>query len=141
MKTPIWANPEKVGVLVLDGDVPLYLDSGEEYEAAVAAGPRPYAGPLPESPPDPAALVAALEAERAGMVASRFQTRAALYVAGLLPMVEAAVAKADPLTKMAWAEAVEFRRASPTIAKLAGALALDDATIDELFRSAMTIEV
>lgn len=141
MKTPIWANPEKVGVLILDGDVPLYLDGGPEYDAAVAAGPRPYAGPLPEVPPDAAAVAAALEAERASMVASRFQTRAALYVAGLLPKIEAMISMADPLTQMAWAEAVEFRRASPTIAKLAEWLGLDDATIDELFRSAMSIEV
>ena len=91
-------------------------------------------GELPEQA-DP------LEAERAGMVASRFQTRAALMMAGLLPMVEAAIAGADPLTQMAWAEATEFRRLSPTITRLADGLALDEATIDELFRSAMTIEV
>lgn len=107
-------------------------NEGEVFDLAKQIGPAPYIAP---ALPDP------LEAERAGMVASRFQTRAALFVAGLLPMVEAAVAKADPLTKMAWAEAMEFRRTSPTIAKLAAALALDDSTIDELFRSAMTIEV
>lgn len=95
------------------------------------------AGAKYQSPalPDP------LIAERAAMVASRFQTRAALYVAGLLPMVEDSIARADPLTQMAWAEAVIFKRASPTIAKLAEGLGLDEATIDELFRSAMAIEV
>ena len=102
------------------------------FDQALALMPAPYVAP---ALPDP------LDAERAGMVASRFQTRAALYVAGLLPMVEAMVGKADPLTKMAWAEAVEFRRASPTIAKLAAALALDDVQLDDLFRAAMKIEV
>ena len=115
-----------------DGTEVLIEPGQAEWDTALASSPAPYVAP---ALPDP------LEAERAGMVASRFQTRAALYVAGLLPIVEAAVGKADPLTKMAWAEAVEFRRASPTIAKLAAALALDDAQLDDLFRAAMKIEV
>ena len=110
----------------------LYERGMEEWDAVLATSPAPYVAP---ALPDP------LEVERAGMVASRFQTRAALYVAGLLPKIEAMISMADPLTQMAWAEAVEFRRASPTIAKLAEGLGLDDATIDELFRSAMSIEV
>lgn len=78
---------------------------------------------------------------RGDMVASRFQVRAALLMAGLLDQVEAAVAAADPLTRMAWAEAVEFRRASPTIARLAEGLALDATTLDELFAAALQIEI
>lgn len=105
---------------------------GEVFNEAAQLSPTPYIAP---DLPDP------LIAERAAMVASRFQTRAALYVAGLLPMVEDSIARADPLTQMAWAEAVIFKRASPTIAKLAEGLGLDEATIDELFRSAMAIEV
>lgn len=78
---------------------------------------------------------------RAGMVASRFQVRAALLLAGLLDQVEAAVAQADPLTRMAWAEAVEFRRNSPTIARLAEGLGLDAKTLDDLFAAAIQIEI
>lgn len=102
------------------------------FEAALALVPAEYVAP---PLPDP------LEAERAGMVASRFQTRAALYLAGLLPQVEAMIGKADPLTQMAWAEAVEFRRSSPTIAALAAGLGLDAMTLDALFRTAAGIEV
>jgi hypothetical protein len=75
------------------------------------------------------------------MVASRFQVRAALLLAGLLDQVEAAVAQADPLTRMAWAEAVEFRRNSPTIARLAEGLGLDAKTLDDLFAAALQIEI
>lgn len=82
----------------------------------------------------------ALAAERAGMECSRFQAKAALHLAGLLPAVEAAIAQADPVTQLAWAEAVEYRRNSPTILALAGALELTDEQVDDLFRAAMQIE-
>lgn len=82
----------------------------------------------------------ALENERREMVCSRFQARAALHAAGLLASVEAAVAQADEFTKIAWADAVEFRRNSPTIAGLAGAVGMTDTQIDDLFRAAMQIE-
>ena len=87
-------------------------------------------------PPDPAE---ALTAEREGMVCSRFQAKAALHLAGLLPQVEAAIANADPLTQLAWAEAVEYRRHSPAILTLAGVLELTDEQVDDLFRTAMQI--
>lgn len=82
----------------------------------------------------------ALTAERAGMVCSRFQAKAALHLAGLLPQVEAAIANADPLTQLAWAEAVEYSRHSPAILTLAGVLELTDEQVDDLFRTAMQIE-
>lgn len=88
-------------------------------------------------PPDPAE---ALAAERESMVCSRFQAKAALHLAGLLPAVEVAIAQADPVTQLAWAEAVEYRRNSPTILALAGALELTDEQVDNLFRTAMQIE-
>lgn len=50
------------------------------------------------------------------------------------------VAQADPLTQLAWAEAVEYRRNSPTILALAAALDLSDEQVDDLFRAAMQIE-
>lgn len=70
---------------------------------------------------------------------SRFQARAALHNAGLLTAVEAAVAAADPFTQIAWADATEFRRDSPTIAALAVALGMTGAQLDDLFRAAALI--
>lgn len=96
--------------------------------------------PPPEPEPEPPTEEELLAAERAGMVCSRFQAKAALHAAGLLDQVEAALEQADPLAQLAWADAVEFRRNSPTIAALAGAIGLTDEQIDDLFRSAMEID-
>jgi len=71
---------------------------------------------------------------------SRFQARAALMQAGLLDQAEAAVAQAGPLAQLAWADAVEFRRTSPTINALAPALGLTSQQIDALFIAAAQIE-
>lgn len=95
--------------------------------------------PAPETPPPPTPEQL-LAAERAAMVCSRFQAKAALHLAGLLPQVETAIAGADELTQLAWSEAVEYRRTSPTILALAAALELTDEQVDDLFRTAMTIE-
>lgn len=86
---------------------------------------------------DPAAT---LETERAGMVVSRFQAKAALSAAGLLTAAETAVSGADAMTQLAWAEAIEFRRNSPAILALSGALGLSDTDLDGLFRAAALIE-
>lgn len=80
-----------------------------------------------------------LASRRATMVVSRFQARAALLEADLLDAANAAVAAADPIVQLAWADAQEFQRASPTIAALGAALGLTDAQIDELFESAAGI--
>jgi len=90
-----------------------------------------------------AELAAAREAEaRARMTVSRFQARAALLQAGLLDRVEALMADAETpaLARLAWREAVEFRRTSPTVQAMAGALGWDEAQIDALFRAAGEIE-
>ena len=71
---------------------------------------------------------------------SRFQARAALYNAGLLSAVEAAIGGADELVKMAWADAQEFRRNSPTILAMASMLELNSSHVDELFIQAAQIE-
>lgn len=81
-----------------------------------------------------------LAAERSAMRVSRFQARAALHNVGLLASVEAAVAAADPFVQIAWQDASEFRRGSPTIAALAAALGLTDVQLDDLFRAAALIE-
>ena len=107
-------------------------DDAENFQAALALKPAPYIAP---PAPDP------LDAERAAMVVSRFQARAALHLAGVLPLVETFLKSADFITQLAWAEAQEFRRNSPTIAALADGLGLDDAALDDLFRAAKQIEV
>ena len=86
---------------------------------------------------DPAKVLAT---ERAAMVCSRFQAKAALHQAGLMDAVNAAMVDADPVAQIAWAEAVEFRRNSPTINALAVSLGLTDEQLDDLFRTAMQIE-
>jgi len=80
-----------------------------------------------------------LAEERATMIVSRFQARAALHLGGLLDQAEAAVAEADPIAQIAWRDAQEWRRDSPTIAAIATALGLADEQIDDLFRAAAQI--
>lgn len=93
--------------------------------------------------PSDASLIAVIELAkwRATAVVSRFQARAALLAAGLLASVEAAVANSgNAFAQLAWADAIEFRRNSPTIAALAGLVGLTDSQIDALFLTAAEIE-
>lgn len=71
-------------------------------------------------------------------VVSRFQARAALHLAGLLEQVEALMAapETDALWRLAWADAIEFRRDSPTLVAMAAALSLTDEQLDQLFITA-----
>jgi len=75
-------------------------------------------------------------------VVSRFQARAALYQAGLLEQVETIMADpaTDMLAKLAWADAQEFKRTSPTIATMAAELGLTETDLDNLFKQAATID-
>lgn len=82
-----------------------------------------------------------LASERASMKVSRLQARVALLQAGLLPQVEAAVAAADPAVQMAWADAIEFRRFSPTILALSAQIGLTDTQLDDLFRAAALVDL
>lgn len=102
---------------------------GDIFEAAKATA-APYIAPPAIDP---------LIAERAAMTVSRFQAMAALMDADLLSSVNTALAGAGPLAQLAWAEATEFHRNSPTIAGLAAGLGLSDVQIDDLFRAAMLI--
>jgi hypothetical protein len=71
---------------------------------------------------------------------SRFQAKAALSLAGKLEQAEAVVqASTDPLVKLAWAEALVFRRDSPSINGLASAIGLSSQDLDNLFIQAATI--
>ncbi|MFC7067469.1 hypothetical protein [Brucella rhizosphaerae] len=72
-------------------------------------------------------------------VVSRFQARAALFAAGLLPQVENAISEAEPLVQMAWSDAQEFRRDSPTILALANVIGLTENQVDQLFTEAFQI--
>ena len=87
-------------------------------------------GPAPAEPPRPVPDAI-----------SRFQARAALLNAGLLGQVEAAIAQADAMTQLAWAEAVEWKRSSPLINAIGAQLGLTPAQMDALFASAAQIEV
>ena len=81
-----------------------------------------------------------LIAWRASAKASRFQAFAALSAAGKLTDATAAVNAAGGVAKLAWDNAIEFRRNSPTIAALASAVGLDAAALDALFIAAAQIE-
>lgn len=74
------------------------------------------------------------------LTVSRFQAKAALLNTGLLDQVEAAVANADPLTQLAWAEALGFERQSPAIIGIAQALGWTSDQLDGLFAQAARIK-
>ena len=73
---------------------------------------------------------------------TRFQARAALHLAGLLQSVDAMMSdpSADMLAKLAWQDAQEFKRTSPTVLAMAKALNLTDKQVDDLFVQAAGIE-
>lgn len=100
--------------------------------------PEPDPEPEPEPEPTPEE---ALAMERARMVVSRFQARAALMQAGMLEQVEVIMSEpdTDQLTVLAWHDATEFRRLSPAIGTIAGMIGLTDTQVDDLFRQAATI--
>lgn len=134
-------HPER-GYWQMTGDVSQHiLDGYPEGTVEVPLKPGPHhdwdGSKWVHAPPDPADILAA---ERAGMVVSRFQAKAALMGAGLLTPVEAAIAQSDALTQLAWAEAVELRRTSPMIAAVAQAIGLSDTDVDDLFRAAMLVK-
>lgn len=124
-----------------------FLDANGNYFVAISDIPTPAgATPVPLRPgpqwvwadgywqegPAPAPVVPE--------AVSRFQARAALLQAGLLEQAEIAVAEAGPLAVLAWQDAQEFRRNSPTINALAPALGLTSEQIDALFIAAAQIE-
>lgn len=73
---------------------------------------------------------------------SRFQARAALHLAGLLDEVQALMddPATDKLAKLAWQDAQDFRRISPTVLGMGAALGWSDAQLDQLFITAAGIE-
>jgi hypothetical protein len=97
-----------------------------------------YVNPDPDAPEDEAPEQT-LEEWRTAMVVSAFQAKAALYNIGKLELAQQVVEQAGGLVKLAWDEAVEFRRLSPSILQLAPALSLTDTDLDDLFRDAEVI--
>lgn len=81
---------------------------------------------------------------------TRFQARAALLstpslhegFSNMLEEVEAFMAsgQVDPLARLAWTDAQEFKRQSPTILALAPLLDLSDDDLDHLFIAAAGID-
>lgn len=78
----------------------------------------------------------------APQVVTRFQARAALHLAGLLTTVESLMTdpQTDMLARLAWQDAQEFRRQSPTVLSMAATLGLTDEQLDALFTTAAGIE-
>lgn len=109
-----------------------------EYDSVLSGAYGPIAPYLPSEGDGPVVPVP---------VVSRFQAKAALLQMGLLDQVETLLVGMDAVTRLAWADAVEFRRTSPLINALAPYLTWPDGTaltaidIDALFQLAQSIEV
>lgn len=106
-------------------------DDVEEHGRALYALVKDEAAPYVEPEPQPAPVPQSV---------SRFQARAALLQAGLLPQAEAAISNAGELAQLAWADAQEFKRSSPLLTLMAIDLGLTDKGLDDLFRAAALIE-
>lgn len=97
-------------------------------------------------------LVALTEAEVAALTAppppavpqtvTRFQALAALHLAGKLTAVQAIMAapETDMIAKLAWENARDFERNSPTLLMLASAIGMTSQDLDALFTAAAQIE-
>lgn len=97
---------------------------------AIGSNGRPV---LKDPPPQPVTVPQSV---------TRFQARAALHLAGHLQQIEVLMSapEMDMLARLAWQDAQEFRRTSPTVAAMAQALGLTDAQVDQLFITARGIE-
>jgi hypothetical protein len=83
-----------------------------------------------------------LASERNRMIVSRFQAKEALRQAGLLETIDQFINSSEnPVLRLAWSEAIEFRRNSPTILQISEELELTETQIDDLFRLAKTLEI
>lgn len=73
---------------------------------------------------------------------TRFQALAALSEAGLLTATKAIFAdqQTTVLARLAWENAFEFKRTSPTLLQLAPLLGLDSSALDALFTRAAAID-
>lgn len=72
---------------------------------------------------------------------NRHQAKIVLLRHGLLDVVDAIIANGTAEMQLAWKEAPQFRRNSPTLLEMAIALELTDAHVDALFAEAMQVDV
>lgn len=88
-------------------------------------------------------IAARKQQERESMVVSPLQAKAALMYANLLSTVESYVADAntDPIVKLAWNNAQEYKRLSPMIVAITTQLNITDQQADALFANAKSIVV
>ena len=75
-------------------------------------------------------------------VVSRFQARAALHAFGILEQADALMTapETEVLRRLAWTDAQEFRRNSPTLIEAAQALGLSAEVLDNMFTYAAGIQ-
>ena len=74
-------------------------------------------------------------------IISRFQAKAQLHNDGLLILVESMIAESVALVKLAWADAQDFHRQSPTLKAIGLQLNLTDEQLDNLFIQASQITI
>lgn len=74
-------------------------------------------------------------------IISRFQAKAVLLQMELLDDVETLMTSASPIVKLAWENAIEFNRQSPSLLAMASALGLSSEQLDALFIEASNIVV
>lgn len=74
-------------------------------------------------------------------IISRFQAKAQLHNDGLLILVESMIAESGALVKLAWADAQDFHRQSPTLKAIGLQLNLTDEQLDTLFIEASQITI
>lgn len=99
----------------------------QKYLAWLADGntPEPYVAPPPSIP----------------QTVTRFQALVTLSAAGHLPTIRAHISALgeDDITRLAWENATDWERSSPTLAALATMLGLSDIEVDDLFVAASQV--
>ena len=113
-------------------DVVFIIEEDGQCFYSTAAFEVPEGTPIePYVPPPPAVPVSV----------TRFQALAVLSAGGYLPAIRAHIAALDEdnVQRLAWENAADWERTSPTLNALAAMLGLDAAQVDELFIAASNI--